>query len=161
MGKIVFENIKKSKFFKPFDLIVYFVIIIFVLGLFFIFVIFPNTKTPSGFKVIINNDTVLLFDYDKGVEKIDYGKNYSTLTEVNQNDNIIEIKIFIDENKQDYNLLQVDLDKKSVKMIDANCSNTEDCTHFPPLTKDSGSIVCVPHRLSILPLNNERDVSIG
>ena len=46
----------------------------------------------------------------------------------------------------------VDLGERSVKMTDADCSVSKDCTYMPALDGGDGAIVCVPNRIRIVPV---------
>lgn len=154
-------DIKNSKLFKPFDIIIYVLVFILVLSLFFAFSIFKNKDSLSKFKVEINNKTIMTFDYQNGLDGFSFFYGYENLVLINQNDNIIECKIYINQDKIDYNTLLIDLEDNSVKMKDANCKN-KDCAHFSKLSS-GGSIVCVPHNLVISSLNTSpnKDIVVG
>lgn len=143
-------KIKAQKPFEIFDFIAYAVTAVFVTVLFFAFVVIPTHSAAEGFKVLIDNVTVLVFKYDDNsmtvtpsfTDTVEYDNEAHTLT------------IYTDEEKSDYNVLYVDAQARSVKMIDANCSHSKDCVYFRPVTSDAGFIYCAPHKLTVLPLSS-------
>ncbi len=148
MQKHYYENIKASKPFKRFDIIIYSLVILLVVFLFIFCIILPNKKETNGFIVNINDKTVLTYIYNDKIEIID---EYKNKIETDKKDNFEYITVFIDNEKTEYNIIRVDLTDFSVKVSEANCSNSHDCTSFPYLKK-SGSIICLPHNLEILSL---------
>lgn len=162
MNNSVLESVKKSKFFKPFDIVIYSLVLVIILCFFLIFVVFKSDNNVLGFKVNIDNQDVIYFEYEKGIDGFTFEHNYSTLTQTKKIENSIEVKIFTNEQKTAFNLLQIDLENKCVKMLDSNCKN-KDCTHFKGISSDSGSIICVPHNLIVSAITEKpnKDIVIG
>lgn len=149
MKKNLFEDIKISKPFKPFDAIIYLLIIVFIALTFFFFFYLNKPTSNAGFKVLLSGKEILTFQYDNKELNVLETVNYKT----ENSKGGITITLYIDANSSEYNVLSVNYEERSVKITDANCSNSKDCTFFPPISNDNGSIICLPHKLTVLPIN--------
>ncbi len=146
-----FYRKENLKLFKPIDLLVYALLIIGVFSLFLFFVILPASSSSDGFTVTINGKTIFNYHYGsytvdlvdyKMADHIVYDKQKSTIT------------IYLDDNKQDFNLIEIDEANKTAKVIDANCSLSKDCVYTPSI-KNGSAIVCAPHKLKIVALGDK------
>lgn len=143
-----FNKVKSSKPFKRFDILIYTFVILLISILFLFFVILPNKENIKGFKVTVDNELVLTYIFGK---EIDIPNEHKEMVEITTNDGYSYIKVFTDNNKTEYNVISINLENKEVKITEANCSSSHDCTLFPPL-KNGGSIICLPHKLKLLSL---------
>lgn len=141
-----FGSVKFSKPFKMFDILLYvisfIVILTFLLGF-----AFPKKDVSAGFKVELNGKTVLYYYFES--QKVEITEGYSSLVE------IIEdcITVYTDAEKTEYNVLKIDKVNNSVSVSGSNCSTRQDCVHTAPVNKNGGVIICMPHKLKILPIN--------
>ena len=150
LNKVKFEKIKSQKPFSKKDFIVFAILFAVIITL-FISLIFLSKKSPSkGFKVLINNDQVLEFDYKTSSAKI--SDNYKDKILIDYESK--KIIIYIDNSKTKFNEIVFDSNKKTVKISNSTCSLSKDCVYMPHITDDKGVIYCAPHALKILPLGD-------
>ena len=143
------NNVKKIKFFRPFDVVVYIIVAVAVI-LSFTFIYGCNKDTPTdGFSVERHGKEVLTYVYGEGLS-VNRGFELNAYIDGN--------KIYLDFNGEK-NVLLVDDDAKTVSVTDANCS-TKDCITAGELS-GSGVIVCLPHNLKILPTQSDNRLIVG
>ena len=144
------NSIKLSKPFMKGDLMIYSLLLLLVVALFFAFVIFPKNTVAKGFLVYKNDNTVLSYSFDTNTLIV--SEDFKHLVEKSDTKNGFTLTVYTDKNHVGFNMLMVDTQSKSVKVIDSTCSLSKDCVSFPALT-DKGLIYCSPHGLKISPLN--------
>ena len=142
--KNCFFDIKNSKLFKPFDIVIYLIIFFLLITLFFVFVIIP--KKSSGFVINVENKFAFAYYFETGLY---IGKNPNISLDKEEDNDFVYLTIFLDNKKEEYNKLKIDKKNKTICVIESNCLN-HDCEHFSPI-KDKGSIICLPHKLVITP----------
>lgn len=149
MSKKIINEVRESKPFKRGDIIVYISLILVVFFLFLFFTIIPySSDTDSGFKIYVNGIETARFYYSSlRLEIVD--KESVCTFELNEKKTVLTV--YFDNEKTQYNVLSIDPENQSVKVSNANCSVSKDCTFSPPV-KNNGAIVCVPHKLKITPL---------
>ena len=145
-----FDELKKGKFFKKFDLIIYFVLLVVILCLLFVFVI--KKESPS-LKVERDNQIIYSY-YFSGKEKIESG-----VIKTEAKDGFY-LKIV--GSSEEENILFVNVKDRKVTMKKANCSLNADCTYMK-ITKGGEKIVCVPHGIIVHGLGSENlgDITVG
>ena len=136
-------KIKSSKPFKKLDLIIYFLVFILIFTLFLVFVIIPKRDENLGFIVKLNGKTIATVKYGQTPNIEDDFKNFVVIS----SDTIL---IYVNEEKTEYNKLQFDDEKKTVKVIETTCPS-KDCEKLT-LNVGNGVIICAPHNLIISPL---------
>ncbi len=154
MKEGIVEKIKQSKPFMKVDIIIYFLSLVLVVMLFLIFVIFPQKTTATGFSVSLDGNHLLT--YNSITKTYDLDDKFSHLVEVIEDDNKVNFKIYSSDEKTGFNLLVIDKISHTAYITESNCSNRKDCVHTSPI-KDSGVIVCAPHKLKISPVTNATD----
>ena len=152
LAKRNLSELKNSKPFYLFDLILYLIVAAFTVAA-FLFVFANKSKNVSqGFYVLSDNDVAAEFVYSDGEFKIKDG--YSSHFSVEED----AIRFYPNiDNFDDYNVIFIDKDKKTVKIADATCVG-KDCT-FQEVSKDGGFIFCAPHKLKIIPMGLKDPVS--
>ena len=139
MDRVKFEKIKSQKPFSKKDFLVFAILFIVIITL-FILLIFLSSKSPTkGFKVLIDNEQDLEFDYKTSIAKVDDAN---------------KIIVYIDEAKTKFNVILFDANNKTVEISDSTCSPSKDCAYMPKISDDKGVIYCAPHALKILPLGD-------
>ena len=142
-----------SKIFEKRDALVYIGLACFIFCLFLIFSLpqacADNSKN-HGFKITVKDQTVALLDANSSTP-VSVADDFLTLVEVSSNGDVYTIKIYTDEGRTDYNLVEFNAKEVSVKVTESTCSESKDCVHFPTLY-NSGSIYCAPHHLKIQPI---------
>ena len=142
-------RIEKKGLFKISDLIIYAVIIIIVCACFLLPFLISKKGSADKFEVYKGNDLLLSYSYETNSAKIT--GDFNDLVEITLNSNSTLIKIYTNETKSDFNLLEVDNDKKSVCVIESTCSLRKDCVHTPAVKDGKGVIICLPFNIKILP----------
>lgn len=148
MKKEKFRELKDSKPFEIGDILVYSALFILLLILFVFFVIAPSTAKTDGFNIFIDGNKVAVYRYGEGLSVVD--NSYQSLVIYDHQNKTITI--YIDDNKTEYNVITVNVQNKTAKVTDANCSTSKDCVHTPAL---GNAIVCAPHKLKITPLGDD------
>ena len=110
-------------------------------------VIFPKTKTASGFKVTVNGNEV--FTYYNGINKYEISQLEDYVISVDNSDG--NYLLTVSSNDGHYNKILFDKSNNSAKVVESNCSLSKDCTFSPAIT-DNGAIICAPHALKIVPI---------
>lgn len=150
MDKVKFEKIKSQKPFSKKDFFVFAILFVVIITL-FISLIFLSKKSPTkGFRVLINNDQVLEFDFKTSTAKVNDAYKHKVLIDYESN----KIIVYIDDSKTEFNEIQFDTKKNTVKISDSTCSLSKDCVFMPKISDDKGVIYCAPHALKILPLGD-------
>ena len=147
MSLNLYQSVKKSRPFKKRDLIIYLIVFALIACLFIFIPLFNSNKKSSGFRVFKNGELVLTYTYNNGANVESEYTDYIVI-----NDNYITI--YENQEKTHYNVLLVDTAEKSVCVKEANCSSSKDCTHLPKLKNNGGSLICVPHKLTVKAISN-------
>lgn len=141
------KDIKKSKPFKKGDIIVYVLIVILIVVL---FIVFMNIKSNSEMQSIsIYIDDANLFEYNCDTQE--YKINDERIS-LEVSDNVLSVRVNLE--KDEYNLIQIDIENKSAKMIESSCK-TRDCVNSASIKSGSDVIICLPHHLKIIANGNE------
>ena len=135
--------------FKKADLLVYSIVALFICGLFLVFFLLPKEQA-KGFCVSVDDKTAFTYLYSDNSYEV--GQGFSDRITVENNAGDVTVTVFIDESKTEYNVIYFNKTKRTVKVIDSNCSIRKDCVYSQEIS-DSGAIICVPHKLRVLPLN--------
>lgn len=144
------KKIRHSSLFMRGDIVIYFLVLITVLGLFFIPLLGNRTVNSSGFCVLVDNKKAITFYHDK---TLTIEPDFMGLVE-NQQDNFgYTVKLYTHD-KKGYNVIFFDTENLTSKIIESNCSSSKDCVHFPAL-KDKGTIYCAPHQVKITFLESD------
>ena len=148
MKKSLFNWVKNSKVFYLKDLFAYAVAVLLIAVLAVIFLILPNTNNTSVFKVELDGKAVLTYSFSTGdYEVFNDFVNFVTIEEVD--DGIT----FTVKNSEGFNKIYISKTEKTAEIVDSDCSVKKDCVHSPKI-KDSGAIVCAPHKLKLFPLSD-------
>ncbi|MDY6366971.1 MAG: NusG domain II-containing protein [Clostridia bacterium] len=145
----VYESVKNKKPFGIFDLIIYAAVILVCLSLFLGFVILPAKADSDGFKVLVNEKEVFVFHYSDNSYEINA---FDCTVDVDDSlaPKVYTVKITL--SNDEFNVITVHPDEKTVEVTDADCSAHKDCVHTPAIKGGSGAIYCLPHGLKVLPL---------
>lgn len=151
MQKDKFSLIKNSPPFKKRDIIIYLFTALIIASLFIAFVVFPKTGKNDGFRVITGQTEILSKRFG---EDFFIANGWEDRIEITGESEIFTVKIYTDEKKEKYNILEVTESEKTVDVTDSNCSFRKDCVHTSSIKNGTGVIICVPHGLKILPLGD-------
>ncbi len=145
------ESIKRNKPFKPWDILVYALVIIAVAAM-FISVFVKNEKQGdiTGIKIEYDNNLIATFYYADNslVKEVGY-EEWTVMSEEKEG---YKIEIYTPRNDGDFNIMYIEKSSGIVTMLNANCSLViKDCTYMS-IKKASDSIICIPHDLVISPI---------
>lgn len=146
----IFNQVKKDRGFKPSDLIIYVVVLILIGTSFWLsYALFP-TNEMHGFEVLYKNVRVFLYDFERDEYKIE---DSDCIQVLDSNDEELTVKFSVYDG-DGYNLIYVKKTKRSVSVIEADCSTRKDCVFAAAITNCSQTIICTPHDLIILPIGD-------
>lgn len=143
------EEVKKRKVFAPLDLVLYGAIALVVIALFCVFVFFRGEA--EGISVEREGQILYTYDFAKGGTVQPAGEGYVSVTE---GEGVVTVRVTT-EDGAGYNVISIDVAQKTVRVTEANCSRTPDCVYTAEIKDASGGIICVPHRLKIVPVSGE------
>lgn len=150
------SGLKPLKIFEFNDVFVYIAIFLTITALFLFFLI-PKKSPVNGFKVMIGDETILFYEYGKNAPT--YYGNYDNNIDFSLENN--SLKIYLNNDKSEYNVILFSNEKKEFKMIESTCSNTKECVKMPSVSS-SGMIYCAPHLLKVLPITSfPSDLIVG
>lgn len=143
------EEVKADKGFRIFDLVIYGVVAV-LIAVVFIAVFLTRDNDPfDGVRVYVRNECVYEYEFGEG------GKVLKDTVEEVVEDGKVTVTVNIAGDG--HNVFEIDLEKRSVSMVKADCSISPDCVYMPAITDNNKFISCEPHQLMILPLNYNRD----
>lgn len=162
LKSVDFEQIKSNKPFKIWDLVLYCPILVLVLALLFAFVIFPadSAVESTGFKIILNDKEVFVFDYSTRTYSLDPESIDQIIVE-DLSGGFCIVKVISDKNSGAFNTVTANIEKHMVSVTESNCSESKECVHTPDIKDSHGVIVCAPHKLKVVPTNGYRPVVTG
>ena len=140
------EQVKKDRGFKLFDIIIYGAIILIVVVLFIVLFTTRDSSSLTGVRITVKAEIV--FEYEFGSTP-----QYSDIVTVEEDGKGITVTIETDGDK---NVVFIDKDKKTAKMIEANCKGKQ-CIYFAEMNDNSDFIYCSPHGLKVEPLIQDLD----
>ena len=140
------EQVKKDRGFKLFDIIIYGAIILIVVVLFIVLFTTRDSSSLTGIRITVKAEIV--FEYEFGSTP-----QYSDIVTVEEDGKGITVTIETDGDK---NVVFIDKDKKTAKMIEANCKGKQ-CIYFAEMNDNSDFIYCSPHGLKVEPLIQDLD----
>lgn len=155
------EEIKKRKPFALWDLLIYGMLVAVILILFGVFVFGGRGKAASGVQIaLLGNDETVIYSYEYGSEKRTVAEGWEARISEKVENGVLLVTVYMDDEKKDYNTVAIDLEKKTSKMRDANCSFRKDCVHSSGIESEKDFIVCLPHKLKVCALGGaEEDFS--
>lgn len=144
MSRKVFERVRANGFFRRADLWIYALVVIVAVALLLAFLL-PEKEDLDAFEVTYGGERVLVCDF----EQITVQEKFADNVEIEKEDGGFSVTLTTEDG---VNTFFVDFGERSVWMTDADCSVSKDCTYMPSLKDDGGSIVCVPNKVKIVPL---------
>ena len=152
LAKKSVTEIRNSKPFYPFDLIIYCALIFAVIGTLFIVFFAGKTAENQGVYIILDNSTIA--EYRFGGDKFTVLDGYENYFSAKDDG----IYFYPDGNSHErYNLIIIDGENETVYIKDATCAG-HDCER-QKITENGGFIYCAPHKLKIVPMKLSDPVS--
>lgn len=160
MSRKTVDNVRKDKPFRLLDLAVYGALIVGILALFIAFVFRPHSGIGKIF-IDVGSERIATYDFATDVLTATKGKERRVENMDGDASTVKIFKIYTDEEREGYNVVEFDTEKQSVRVTDANCSRHKDCVYSPAVTTADGIIICVPHGLKIYGEADNMDPSLG
>lgn len=136
-------NAGKSKYFTPFDLLIYALLLVLVI-LSTVFIFFLPKAKGNSFEVYYNNQKIATYTLTKDAEYIFY---------IDEDSNCAQIKQFDGGIYKEYNKITVKDGK--VAITETDCKD-KSCQVRGAI--DFGELICLPHRLKIAVVNLQTDI---
>lgn len=146
------SEIRNSKPFYPFDLIVYCALALAVTAMLFAVFFTGGKSENTGVYIMYDNETAAEYRFSDGKFTVKSGFNghFSVADD--------GIYFYPDGNSHEhYNLIVLDGENKTVYVKEATCAG-HDCTK-QKITASGGFIYCAPHKLKIVPIKMSDPVS--
>jgi len=148
MAKEQFNAARSSRFFKPWDIAAYILIII-IIAAALIPTLIKSDGEISGLSVTYSGNNAAEYTFDGGLTDF---KADGIAFAVTRDGELTYIAITTEKG---YNKIKIDTNNKTVTMEEANCSKKADCKHMK-ISSSSDSIICLPHSLVILPITSDK-----
>lgn len=149
LNKLIFDKVRNSKSFNTIDIVLYGITFIIIAVLFILFVILPRNNSSLGFKVEIDNQRVLTYEFENNRYIIN--ESFADNVIVQEKDDEILFSIYTNKSLDKFNVVWINTAHNKARIIESNCSSSKDCVHSPEIEK-SGAVVCAPHKLTLSPL---------
>ncbi len=143
MSRKTIENIKTNKPFMWWDILVYVLLALLVVGLFWGIVWSKDNDKITAVEIVQNDIVILTYDF-----ATDEMKTYSSFVKVDTTSHGYMVTVTNQDGKG-FNKMAINIYEKSVDVVDANCSRSKECMHTRPITHNTDSIICMPHSLII------------
>lgn len=149
------EQVKKTKYFRLWDILIYGIILAVIAALFLIVFLTGDKTSANGFTIRQADKVVFTYYFD--TDKYEYSLTDGVI-EINSEDaDSLTLTVYT-KDKSGYNKIKVDKQNNSVWVTDADCSLLrKDCVHTPALNDNSSVISCLPHEMYIQPLIKQVD----
>lgn len=144
MKKNGIDDVKKSKYFTLWDIVPYLCVLAVAVALLLVFLL-PEKSEMTGFYVMHDDRTVMDFSFDS--DSFNISEEYKDGVKIEEKNGGYSVSVVTADG---YNVFFVDKKERTVKMVDADCSYTQDCTYMPEIKSTGDSIICVPHKLKIV-----------
>lgn len=143
------KEIKKERFFKKGDFIVYLFLCVLIIFLFVFFVFTANSEKVSYVTLSTSEKSgeVEILSYDFSSDELTVKEGYEDRLIISDTKTGYEIKFLSSDGG--YNLIEIDK-SGSVYVSEADCSFSKDCVSFSPIESGGQVIICVPHKLVIM-----------
>ena len=148
------EQVKNSKWFKPWDILVYGLLAAAIVALILVFALSGKDGELDGITISYKGEKIFNYYFSQGTYEVLSADNIEVTKE---NDGLLEL-IFHTDGGGGFNNITIDKKEKSVKVTASNCSTHKDCVYTQALSSNrSVPILCTPHALSIAPLTTYDD----
>lgn len=147
------EQVKKTKWFRPWDLLVYGLLAAIIVALVLVFTLSQKGGKFDGIIISYKGEKVFSYTFSGDTYEIFSEENI----EIKENGGEKLLLTFYTDGKEGYNDIEISK-SGSVKVSASDCSLHKDCVYTPPLTSSRKTpIICTPHALVISPLTISDD----
>lgn len=152
------EDFKGNKPFEKGDIFIYLSLLIAVVLLFVFLVIIPLSEDKKSIEISVKGKSY--FTYSFASDTFNIAPFALPLIDKERVQGGYEVTVYSNDEKTDFNVVFIEVNKQSVSVINASCPN-KDCTHMS-IKRGSGSIICSPNGFSAFPLKVDGDnVTVG
>ncbi len=144
MKKKNIEDVKNSKYFTLWDIVPYACVLVIAVALLFIFFL-PGKDDMKGFRVVYGDTEIMSYDFAK--DEFYFSDGFEDAFDIKEDKYGYTVNVKTDDG---INVFFIDKKEKTVKMTDADCSYSQDCTYMPKLEKSGDSIICVPNKIKLI-----------
>lgn len=148
-------QVKKSKLFAKWDILVYSLLLAVILSLFVGFVFAATPSALQGIVIEYDNQTVFTYDFATDTYNIDAAGQNTVKVE----DDGSELRVTVTY-ENEFNLIIIEKSGRAY-IKDADCSYHKDCTSMQAICDSNGIIICVPHKLTVKAQNYEENPVTG
>lgn len=142
------EQVRGSKLFKIWDILVYALLIAVAVSLIIAFTVTRDDTPLGGVIITYKGQDVFTCNFDDDSYNILAAANVDLLKE---GEDKLVLRVHGDDDG--YNVVEINFAERSARVTDANCSTHRDCVYSRPLTTNgSVPIMCTPHGLVVRPL---------
>lgn len=146
------QQVKNSKWFRVWDLLVYGIILIAVVALVIAVTVNRDTSPLEGVSLSYKGITIYTYEFEGDKSEIALGRESNVSVGEKDADGSFTVK-FITDNGEGYNNVFINVKERSVKITASNCSARKDCVYTARLTSNgSVPIFCNIHSLIVSPL---------
>lgn len=163
MSQKKIEQVKKTKYFRLWDILVYGIILLIIASLFLAVFLTGDKTSANGFTIRQANKVVFTYYFD--TDSYEYNLTDGVIKIDSQDESSLIFTVYT-RDKSGFNKIKVDKVNNSVEVVDADCSLLrKDCVYTPALKDNSSVISCLPHEMYIEPLikrvDNPEEIPIG
>lgn len=163
MSQKKIEQVKKTKYFRPWDILVYGIILLVIVALFLIVFLTGDKTSANGFTIRQGERVVFTYYFD--TDRYVYTLTDGVIKIDSEDEGSLNFTVYTGD-KSGFNKIKVDKLAGSVEVVDADCSLLrKDCVYTPALKDNSSVISCLPHEMYIEPLikrvDNPEEIPIG
>lgn len=157
--KTTVENGKKTL--PPFakgDVIVYILIATLIASLFVFCATFFRPKN-EGVEIYANGEKVFSCRFDDDDFTVYESERFPVIT--TRRGDVLLLTVYADSSKTSHNDVEINFKEKTAKVVDADCSPSKDCVRTPEIRNGKGAIICVPHKIKVLPTGGKLPLTTG
>lgn len=163
MSQKKIEQVKKTKYFRLWDILVYGIILLIIASLFLVVFLTGDKTSANGFTIRQANKVVFTYYFD--TDSYEYNLTDGVIRIDSEDESSLNFTVYT-RDKSGFNKIKVDKVNNSVEVVDADCSLLrKDCVYTPALKDNSSVISCLPHEMYIEPLikrvDNPEEIPIG
>lgn len=163
MSQKKIEQVKKTKYFRLWDILVYGIILLIIASLFLVVFLTGDKTSANGFTIRQANKVVFTYYFD--TDSYEYNLTDGVIAIDSEDESSLNFTVYT-RDKSGFNRIKVDKVNNSVEVVDADCSLLrKDCVYTPALKDNSSVISCLPHEMYIEPLikrvDNPEEIPIG
>ncbi|MGN1373111.1 MAG: hypothetical protein ACI4VK_03570 [Candidatus Coproplasma sp.] len=146
------QQVKNSKWFRVWDLLVYGIILVAVVALIIAVTVNKDTSPLEGVSLSYRGITIYTYEFEKDKSEITLGREGNVSVGEKDADGSFTV-LFTTDDGEGYNSVFINVKERSVKVTASNCSAHKDCVYTAKITNNGSlPIICPIHSLTVSPL---------